>query len=178
MGRIRAVDVALDHPRHGRAGRLQTAPHLIEHDLRLPREGLPQELARLRVERRQARHEDEPAGHDDRIDRALPAGLQVGRERFYANADPIHRDTLTYQGALMNANPRLLALTRALADPLRLAVLHRLMTGAATVSELMAVVGAEQSRVSNHLALLRERRVVRTSRLVRHESYELREAAG
>ena len=69
----------------------------------VPREGLPQELARLRVERRQARHEDEPAGHDDRIDRALPAGLQVGRERFYANADPIHRDTLTYQGVLMCA---------------------------------------------------------------------------
>src|SRR2546430_11341924 len=83
---------------------LQTAPHLIEHDLRLPREGLPQELARLRVERRQARHEDEPAGHDDRIDRALPAGLPVGRERFPANADPIHRATLTYQGVLMRAS--------------------------------------------------------------------------
>src|SRR5207245_1215556 len=77
----------------------------------------------------------------------------------------------------MDANPRLLALTRALADPLRLAVLHRLMTGPATVSELMAVVGAEQSRLSNHLALLRERRLVRTTRQGRHVIYELHDAA-
>ncbi len=79
--------------------------------------------------------------------------------------------------SLMDANPRLLALTRALADPLRLAVLHRLMTGPATVSELMAVVGAEQSRLSNHLALLRERRLVRTTRQGRHVIYELHDAA-
>src|SRR5207247_5967803 len=77
----------------------------------------------------------------------------------------------------MDANPRLLALTRALADPLRLAVLHRLMTGPATVSELMAVVGAEQSRLSNHLALLRERRRARTTRQGRHVIYELDDAA-
>src|SRR5437016_7890485 len=77
----------------------------------------------------------------------------------------------------MDANPRLLALTRALADPLRLAVLHRLMTGPATVSELMTVVGVEQSRLSNHLAMLRERDLVRTTRQGRHVIYELHDPA-
>ena len=47
----------------------------------------------------------------------------------------------------MDVSPRLLAVTQALADPLRLAVLHHLMGGPAAVSELMTVVGAEQSRL-------------------------------
>ncbi len=77
----------------------------------------------------------------------------------------------------MNVNPRLLALTQALADPLRLAVLHHLMAGPATVSELMTVVGAEQPRLSNHLAVLRERNLVRTTRQGRQVIYELHDAA-
>ena len=77
----------------------------------------------------------------------------------------------------MDVSPRLLAVTRALADPLRLAVLHHLMGGPASVSELMTVVGAEQSRLSNHLALLRERDLVRTTRQGRHVIYELHDPA-
>ena len=77
----------------------------------------------------------------------------------------------------MDVSPRLLAVTQALADPLRLAVLHHLMGGPASVSELMAVVGAEQSRLSNHLALLRERDLVRTTRQGRHVIYELHDPA-
>jgi DNA-binding transcriptional ArsR family regulator len=77
----------------------------------------------------------------------------------------------------MDVNPRLLAVTQALADPLRLAVLHHLMGGPASVSELMTVVGAEQSRLSNHLALLRERDLVRTTRQGRHVIYELHDPA-
>jgi DNA-binding transcriptional ArsR family regulator len=73
----------------------------------------------------------------------------------------------------MDVNPRLLAVTQALADPLRLAVLHHLMGGPASVSELMTAIGVEQSRLSNHLALLRERGLVRTTRQGRHVIYEL-----
>jgi DNA-binding transcriptional ArsR family regulator len=77
----------------------------------------------------------------------------------------------------MDVSPRLLAVTQALAEPLRLAVLHHLMGGPASVSELMAAVGAEQSRLSNHLALLRERDLVRTTRQGRHVIYELHDPA-
>jgi len=45
------------------------------------------------------------------------------------------------------------------------------------VSELMAAVGAEQSRLSNHLALLRDRDLVRTTRQGRHVIYELHDAS-
>src|SRR5947199_30866 len=61
----------------------------------------------------------------------------------------------------MDANPRLLALTRALADPLPLAVLHRLMTGPGTVSEPLGGVGAVPSGVSNQPSRLPARRLVR-----------------
>ena len=58
----------------------------------------------------------------------------------------------TYHECLMDVGARVLAITRAIADPLRLAVLQHLMGGPASVSELMAAVGVEQSRLSNHLA--------------------------
>jgi len=77
---------------------------------------------------------------------------------------------------MMDASPRLLAIAQALADPLRLAVLHHLMGGASSVSELMTLLGVEQSRLSNHLAVLRERRLVRTTRQGRHVLYELHDA--
>jgi DNA-binding transcriptional ArsR family regulator len=77
----------------------------------------------------------------------------------------------------MDSSPRVLAITQALSDPLRLTVLHHLMGGPATVSELMVVTKAEQSRLSNHLAVLRERSLVRATRQGRHVVYELRDAA-
>jgi DNA-binding transcriptional ArsR family regulator len=77
----------------------------------------------------------------------------------------------------MDVSPRLIEITRAIADPLRLAVLHHLMGGPASVSELMAVIGVEQSRLSNHLAVLRERNLVRSTRQGRQVIYELRDAA-
>src|SRR5439155_5805911 len=40
VGHIRAVDVAFEHMRHGRAGALQASLHLIEHDLGLAFDGL------------------------------------------------------------------------------------------------------------------------------------------
>src|SRR5690348_8600735 len=77
----------------------------------------------------------------------------------------------------MDANQRLLEITQALADPLRLAVVHHLMAGPATVSELMTVVGAEQPRLSNHLAVLRRSNLVRSTRQGRQVIYELHDGA-
>lgn len=78
---------------------------------------------------------------------------------------------------LLEQNNMLVALAQALADPVRLAILQSLMSGPATVSELMALTGATQSNVSNHLALLRERGLVRATRQSRQMVYELRDAS-
>ncbi len=64
----------------------------------------------------------------------------------------------------MDRNNQLLTLAQALADPLRLVILQQLMEGPATVSELQSLTGESQSKVSNHLALLRERDLVRATR--------------
>ena len=72
---------------------------------------------------------------------------------------------------------RLIALTQALADPLRLDILRELLGGPATVSELTALTGATQPNVSNHLALLRERGLVRATREGRQMRYEVRDPA-
>ncbi len=44
---------------------------------------------------------------------------------------------------------------RVLGDPTRLRLLEALLEGQHTVSELMAIVQASQSRISNHLACLK-----------------------
>jgi DNA-binding transcriptional ArsR family regulator len=76
-----------------------------------------------------------------------------------------------------NENSKLLALTQALADPLRLVILQHLMSGAMTVSELIALTGESQSKVSNHLAILRESGLVKTTRQGRQIIYELKDLA-
>lgn len=68
-------------------------------------------------------------------------------------------------------------LAQALADPLRLSILQHLMEGPATVSELMSLTGETQSKVSNHLALLRERNLVNATRDRRQVIYTLRDAS-
>jgi len=68
-------------------------------------------------------------------------------------------------------------LAQALADPLRLSILQQLMESPATVSELMSLTGETQSKVSNHLAVLRERNLVRTTRDRRQVIYSLRDAS-
>lgn len=77
----------------------------------------------------------------------------------------------------MDGSQRLIALTQALADPLRMEILRELMGGAATVSELTALTGATQPNVSNHLALLRERGLVRATREGRQMRYEIQNPA-
>lgn len=53
-------------------------------------------------------------------------------------------------------------ISKTMAHPLRLAILHCLKEGEKTVSELTDIVGATQSNVSQHLALLRQREIVVT----------------
>ncbi|HEU4782548.1 MAG TPA: metalloregulator ArsR/SmtB family transcription factor [Ktedonobacterales bacterium] len=77
----------------------------------------------------------------------------------------------------MSESDQLYVLAQALADPVRLAILQQLMEGPATVSELQSLTGASQSNVSNHLALLRERGLVRATREGRQIIYTLRDAS-
>ncbi|HXF71427.1 MAG TPA: metalloregulator ArsR/SmtB family transcription factor [Actinomycetota bacterium] len=60
---------------------------------------------------------------------------------------------------------------RVLGDPTRLRIVEALLERERTVSELVALVGAPQSRVSNHLACLKWCRVVRAERRGRHVVY-------
>jgi DNA-binding transcriptional ArsR family regulator len=77
----------------------------------------------------------------------------------------------------MDENTPMVGLAQALADPLRLRILQQLMEGPATVSELVELMGETQSKVSNHLALLRERNLVRTTRDGRQVIYTMRDAS-
>lgn len=53
-------------------------------------------------------------------------------------------------------------ISKTLAHPLRLAILHCLKGGEKTVNELTQTLGASQSNVSQHLAILRQRQIVKT----------------
>lgn len=52
--------------------------------------------------------------------------------------------------------------SKTLAHPLRLAILYCLKDGEKTVNEITEAVGASQSNVSQHLALMRQREIVET----------------
>jgi DNA-binding transcriptional ArsR family regulator len=68
---------------------------------------------------------------------------------------------------------RLVDVAQSLADPTRLAILQRLTDGPAAVSELVVLAGEAQSKVSNHLAVLRDRGLVIASRQGRQRVYEI-----
>jgi DNA-binding transcriptional ArsR family regulator len=53
-------------------------------------------------------------------------------------------------------------ISKTMANPIRLAILHFLKNGEKTVNELAELVGVSQSNVSQHLALLRQRQIVKT----------------
>ena len=53
-------------------------------------------------------------------------------------------------------------ISKTLANPLRLAILYSLKGGEKTVNELAVLVGVSQSNVSQHLALMRQRQIVKT----------------
>lgn len=52
--------------------------------------------------------------------------------------------------------------SKTLAHPLRLAILHNLKDGEKTVNDLTEITGASQSNVSQHLAIMRQRQIVKT----------------
>lgn len=66
-----------------------------------------------------------------------------------------------------------MTIAQALADPTRFAIVERLTDGPAAVSELVMLAGEAQSKVSNHLAVLRERGLVSVTRLGRQRLYEI-----
>src|SRR5258708_18400023 len=78
---------------------------------------------------------------------------------------------------MMDGNNQLFECGEGLGDPLRLVMVQQLMEGPATVSELQSLTGEAQSKVSNHLALLRERDLVRATREGRQMIYTLRDAS-
>jgi ArsR family transcriptional regulator, virulence genes transcriptional regulator len=53
-------------------------------------------------------------------------------------------------------------ISKTLAHPLRLAILHNLKGGERTVNQLTQTMGASQSNISQHLAILRQRQIVKT----------------
>jgi ArsR family transcriptional regulator, virulence genes transcriptional regulator len=53
-------------------------------------------------------------------------------------------------------------ISKTLANPIRLAVLHSLKNGERTVNELAETVGVSQSNLSQHLAIMRQRGIVKT----------------
>jgi ArsR family transcriptional regulator, virulence genes transcriptional regulator len=53
-------------------------------------------------------------------------------------------------------------ISKTLAHPLRIALLHVLKDGEKTVNELVDILGASQSNISQHLALMRQRQIVKT----------------
>ena len=54
------------------------------------------------------------------------------------------------------------AISKTMANPLRVAILYHLKSGEKTVNQLADLAGASQSNVSQHLALLRQRDLVTT----------------
>jgi len=53
-------------------------------------------------------------------------------------------------------------ISKTLAHPLRLALLHILKDGEKMVNELVDILNASQSNISQHLALMRQRQIVKT----------------
>ena len=53
-------------------------------------------------------------------------------------------------------------LCKTLSNPIRLEILNNLREGEKTVNDLVAITGARQATVSQHLAVLRQRAVVTT----------------
>ena len=78
----RTVYVALQHAIQGSARGFEALFHLLEYELRLPRERNAPYLARQRIERRQPRHVNGFTRHDYRINRTLAAAFEIGRNRL------------------------------------------------------------------------------------------------
>jgi len=56
-------------------------------------------------------------------------------------------------------------ISKTLAHPIRLAILHCLKNGEKTVNDLVETIGASQSNISQHLAIMRQRQIVTTRKV-------------
>ena len=65
------------------------------------------------------------------------------------------------------------ALLKALASPVRLAIVRELASGGRPVHELVAALGVSQPLVSQHLRVLRSTRIVTARRQAREIEYTL-----
>jgi DNA-binding transcriptional ArsR family regulator len=73
----------------------------------------------------------------------------------------------------MPQGPSEIDVAQAVADGIRLEILHRLMEGAVTVSEIAASLAESQPKISNHLAVLRKAGLVQFGREGRKSIYRL-----
>ncbi|MEM2883074.1 MAG: metalloregulator ArsR/SmtB family transcription factor [Nitrososphaerales archaeon] len=53
---------------------------------------------------------------------------------------------------------------KSLANPLRIEIINTLKEGAKTVTELMEIIGVNQANLSQHLAILRSKKIVEARR--------------
>jgi ArsR family transcriptional regulator, virulence genes transcriptional regulator len=53
-------------------------------------------------------------------------------------------------------------ISKTLAHPLRIAIIHYLKDGEKTVNDLTQTLSASQSNISQHLAIMRQRQIVKT----------------
>jgi ArsR family transcriptional regulator, virulence genes transcriptional regulator len=53
-------------------------------------------------------------------------------------------------------------ISKTLSHPLRIAIIHYLKDGEKTVNDLTQTLGASQSNISQHLAIMRQRQIVKT----------------
>jgi DNA-binding transcriptional ArsR family regulator len=84
------------------------------------------------------------------------------------------RDRRDDSEAIVSCPPEALArYFRVLGDPTRVRIVDSLLAGDRTVSELVALTGAPQSRVSNHLACLKWCRVAESERRGREVVYRI-----
>ncbi len=67
-------------------------------------------------------------------------------------------------------------LCQTMADPTRLEMLSLLGEGPKAVKDLVALLGQRQAKVSQHLALLRQRGIVRAERMGNEVHYSLADA--
>ena len=78
--------------------------------------------------------------------------LEYSKGHPMAEKDKIDRSIFELQAEI----------SKTLANPIRLAVLHSLKNGENTVNELAETVGVSQSNLSQHLAIMRQRGIVKT----------------
>jgi DNA-binding transcriptional ArsR family regulator len=77
----------------------------------------------------------------------------------YSNKQEIEVSKPTFDMSIYELQAEI---SKTIAHPLRIAILHYLRDGEKTVNDLTQTLGASQSNISQHLALLRQRQIVKT----------------